>query len=207
FETAGDAPGAPPTVTNFPGDDWTDNAKAPGTILVQSSIGDLIDQPVVLSQAGGACNKNCGGLELSANVYDDGTGVANSGRYEVHGSSLQAKPSVKDAPFQVVDGDGDVLAALAYRTVSSQPTWYFNNQDTNCAWTTNMKQDFVITIDFTTKKTSVSISGCSPTPAVYFQDGNQAGELARVGWYLMGIDAGIVGFDDLKVIRLPDNVP
>lgn len=209
FETAGDAPGTPPTVTNFPGDPWTATATAPGTILVQSTFGNLMDQPVVLSQAGGACTKNCGGLELSANIFDDGTGVANTGRYEVHWSALQAKPSVKEAAFQVVDGGGDVLAKVAYQTVSSQQRLYFNNQDTGCAWTVNMKQDFVLTIDFATtaRTVSLSISGCTPITGVGFLQGNRVGELARVGWFLTGIDAGIVGFDDLRVIRLPDNSP
>lgn len=206
FETAGDAPGAPPTVTNFPGDAWTATAAAPGTILVQSSFGNLTDQPVVLTQAGGAC-KNCGGLELSANIYDEGTGLANTGRYEVHWSSLQAKPSVKEAPFLVVDGGGDVLAKVAYRTVSSQPKLYFNDQDANCAWAVNEKQDFVLTIDFTTRKTSLAISACAASGDVDFVQGNRVGDLARVGWFLTGIDAGIVGFDNLRVIRLPDNAP
>lgn len=208
FETAADAPGTPPTATNFPGDDWVKVTKSPGTILVQSALGDLTQQPVVLSQAGGACNKNCGGLELSANIYDEGAGLANAGRYQVQWSSLQSKPSVKEAPFLVLDSSGDVLAKVAYQTVSSQPKIFFNGADANCAWAVNQKQDFVLTVDFSTipRSVSLNVNGCSPVSAG-FLDGNRVGDLARIGWFMTGIDAGIVAFDDVRVIRLPDNAP
>lgn len=201
-----DVVGQPPSAPDFPANAWTANAPPPGSILVQASIGGpngLTDQPVVMNQAGGAC-RNCGTLELSAAMFNSGLGFsADEGVYEVRFKALQARPSVKEAPFLLRDGAGREIARLSYRSVSNESRLYFNGSPTGCFWTTGVAQDFTITVDFDNDQTWVAIGGCGSTAPEDFANKNAA-SLVRLGWVMSGIDAGIVGWDDIQVIRLAD---
>lgn len=202
-DNVGSAPDTPEVGT------WSANsAPPPGTILVQNSIGDLTDQPVVLSQAGGACS-HCGTLALQGTMTNSGNALANTGVYEVHWSSLEDKPTVKDAPLVLRDHSGRELARLSYATVSSEDVLYYNGMATGCTWTQSVAQNFVITVDFGTKKTSLSIEGCSTQISDSTEDvgfvKKAATDLASVGWELSGIDAGIIGWDNVVILRLADN--
>lgn len=205
-DVVGQAPGSPLVGTGA----WDVNAPPPGFVLVQAALGDLTDQPVVLNQAGGAC-ADCGVLRLVGTMFNSGEGAAaDNGVYQVTFRALQSKPSVKDAPFVLRDSQGREIARLAYQTVSSTRQLVYNGLDTGCRWIVNQSQGFTILVDFDTKRTTLVVASCggtentSVTQNVGFAN-SAAADLTSLGWVMTGIDAGIVAWDDIQVLRLADN--
>ncbi len=205
-----DVVGQPPGSPTLGSGTWIQTVQSPGTILVQSAIGDpvggLNDKPVVLNQGGGACT-NCGSLELTGRLFSASAVAADIGTYTVSWYSLQEKPSVKEAPLLLRDSNGREIARLSYETVSSVPKLFYNGQDTGCLWTQHFAQHFTITVDLDHTKTTLAIDGCLPNNAtnVNFVRLN-ASNLDSIGWVEMGIDAGIIGWDNITIFRNADPV-
>jgi hypothetical protein len=204
-----DVVGLPPTSPDL-GGGWSQTVQSPGSILVQSAIGDpvggLNDKPVVLNQGGGACT-NCGTLELTGALFDSSTVPANVGTYTVSWYSLQDKPTVKDAPLLLRDSNGLEIARLSYKTISSIPKLFYNDTtDTGCLWTQHVAQHFTITVDLNNKKTTLAIDGCSPNNVSNVNFRMKATDLYSIGWEEMGIDAGIIGWDNITIFRNADPV-
>lgn len=216
----------PAEVTLAPGDTvpdaaekgtWADTVTAPGSILIQASLGDLNTQPVVLSQGGGACT-NCGTLALHGTVSG---GPAVRGIYEVSWRSVQSKPTAKEAPFFIRASNGAVLARLAYHSEMSDKVLRFNGKRLATAWTPNIAQSFCIIVDLGQKTTTLHINNRDPrtqpicsglaqkTPSA--QDPTTgtftASDLAEVAAIFSGIDAGIMGWDAVRVQRRDDRLP
>ena len=196
------------------GDTWTINATFPGYIQLQNGIADLTGSVVVLSQAQGNC-ANCPVFSLL------GTRVNSSqtetiGTYEVTWQSVQTKPNVKEAPFVVLNDAGAEIARLSYVTESSVNKLLFTagGVTTNVgSWVQNVSQAFKITVNLTTLNpaTSNKVSfAFGPTPltvATVATNPNvipNATTLKQIGYVLTGIDAGIIGADNFRVLRLSD---
>ena len=87
FNTPPDTAGKPPILVN--GDYvFTKVVAAPGTILVQNSLGTYTGPLVVLSQGGGNCTV-CGGLDLTAHFFSASGHPADDGAYAVNWTSLR----------------------------------------------------------------------------------------------------------------------
>jgi hypothetical protein len=195
----GQPPGAPEVGT------WTQASPPPGSILVQQSLGDLLNQPVVLNQGGGACTK-CGTLLLQGNLTAFTGKTADVGTYEIRWQSLEAKPSVKGAPFVLRGSNGGRLATLTYKSEQNQANNLYYNGVVVASWVQNVNQSFLITADLAAKTTSLSINGVPVTGAqnVPFQD-SKTTDFITVAAEFSGIDAGIVGWDNISVARLADS--
>jgi hypothetical protein len=197
---------------------WTTaQATAPGSITIQAALGDptlgLNSRPVVLSQGGGACDKSCGQLLLEGTV----TGPrARTGIYLVTWESVENKPTVKFAPFDVRDSTGKVLARISYSTEMSNRVLRYNATKAGTGtlignWTVGVKQTFVITVNLNTKRTSVSINGVpfkdpgATDPKLFPYLNTTAQDLYHVTADFSGIDAGTVAWDNIEVLRLPDH--
>ena len=199
---------SPPDV----GDSWLVQATHPGYIQVQNGLGDMTGSVVVLSQGQGACT-NCPVFQLL------GTRVNSSqtetvGTYEVSWRSVQDKPSVKEAPFVVLNNAGAEIARLSYVTESSNNILRFTAGGVSTDvgnWVRDVSQSFKITVNLTTlnpatsNRVSLEING-SPVATNPNAIAN-ATTLKQIGYVLTGIDAGIIGADDFRVIRLPDIPP
>jgi hypothetical protein len=191
---------------------WTVDVTPPGSITVQSSLGDLDTKPVVLSQGGGNC-LNCGGLLLQGNLHSEGP-PATTGKYRVEWYSVQSAPSVKEAPFVLRSSSGQEIARVTYSTVSNANVLSYNGPQFG-TWTRNVTQRFEIIVDLDTKKTSLSVPGF---PSISNQDfvcltaqppevpctAATVVDFATIAAEFSGIDSGVMGWDNIKVTRLSD---
>lgn len=183
---------------------FTQSAKPPGTILVQTTLGQDDDTLVVLSQAGGNCT-NCQGLLLQGNLAAASGSPASDGIYEATWTSLQDGPSVKGAPFVLRDNQGKEIARLSYATVSSQNQLLYNGSLIG-SWTQHVAQDFKIVVNLNNKTTSLSINGVAITAATNVAFYNtSAANFAQIAADFRGIDSGVMGWDNVKVVRVSDH--
>jgi len=191
------------------GDSWLvqDDGTGPGYIQVQSGLGDLTGSVVALSQGQGAC-QNCPTFQLLGTRVNS-TQTETVGTYEVTWQSVQTKPNVKEAPFVVLNDAGAEIARLSYVSESNHNIIRFNG-DSVGTWVQNTHQDFKITVNLTAQAPAVSNSvslSINGTPVVTNQAAPNATTLKQIGYRLMGIDAGIIGADNFRVIRLSDGPP
>ena len=214
FSTPPNTVGFPPSSTADVGFFDVINAKSPGSILVQSSIGNLTDQPVVLTQAGGNCTPQCGGLTLRGrDTTFDASQDATYGSYSVSWQSLQARPTLKAAPFVIRDALLNEIATVAYETRNNAPVLTYKTRTgtivlTSVTWTQNVKQLFQVVVNLDTKTTSlwidnVAVPEAQNIPFVANVSGTQT--LKYVAAEFTGIDAGIVGWDNIYITRQYDS--
>jgi hypothetical protein len=191
--------GSPPvdTVGNFI---FTQSVTAPGSILVQNSLGNLTGPLVVLSQGGGACT-NCGGLQLTLNLYSVSGTPADDGVYEFNWRSVQSSPGVKGAPFVVRDGDSAVVATVAYVTAQNVNKILFNG-DSVGIWTRNVYQNFKLIVDLDDNETSLYINGTLVASGAAFIEGGDS--IRYFSAEFSGIDSGVMGWDEISVQRMSD---
>ena len=194
-DAIGQPPG-PPDIGTF-----TQTVVPPGSILVQASLADLLNKPVVLSQGGGNCEA-CGGLELAGTMFTASSSPATHGIYSVVWRWVQDKPAPKDAPIVIRDAAGREIARLSIATQGSQKRLRYNGSNVG-SWTQSEHQLVEITVNLDTKKTSLRVDNVALVSNANFVN-NQASSLARVAAEFTGIDAGIVGWDDITVTRQPD---
>ena len=183
------------------------SATAPGSILVQNSLGQYTGPLVVLSQAGGNCT-SCGGLLLQGNLFSaSGSSPASDGVYEATWTSLQDAPSVKEAPFILRDNNvpSREIARLSYKTISSQNKLYYNGVEiVGATWATHVAQNFEIQVDLNAKKTSLWIGTTQYRSNVDFYN-TSAANFAQIAADFTGIDSGVMGWDEVKVVRVSDH--
>jgi hypothetical protein len=174
----------------------------PGSITVQASLGDLTTKPVVLNQAGGNCTQ-CGGLQLTGTATTASEVDATSGIYVVRWTSLQNKPSAKEAPFVIRSAAGLEIARLSYRTVSSEHILAYNGATLPVSWAQSVAQSFEVVVDLGTKTTSLRIDGA---PVADFQSvpfvNAAAADVGTIAAEFSGIDAGIVGWDNIAITKV-----
>jgi hypothetical protein len=209
-----------PTVAALPSPDkgyWTKVfSTSPGSITVQASSGNLTQQPVVLDQGGGACAGNCGGLDLHGQIQtDDASRAVSSGQYRVTWQSVQNQPSPKGAPFVLRSKDSVEIARVSYSKENGVARIRYNgNVVDSVTWVVGEAQEFSLLVDFTTKKTTLSITsnpfGIRLTRTLPAQDfvkkGNVvATNLSRIQAEFSGIDSGVVGWDNIFIEKLPDS--
>jgi hypothetical protein len=192
-------------------------AKSPGTILVQNGLGDLTGKVIVLSQAGGNCDKKCGGLELTGTVTSANSLTASTGVYDILFDAVNDAPTVKKAPIVLQSTTGDSLAVITFATKSNQNQIFFNKDLTPVAnWVQHVHQNFHLVVDFFTTPTAPTVSltiisplpgGGSDTtevPGRPFLDGAAATNIGAISAKFTGIDSGIFGWDNISIERRPD---
>jgi|SRR5687768_3925307 len=204
--------GTPPDI----GDAWQIDTTFPGYIRVESSFGLLTDSVVVLSQAQGNC-ANCPPFQLIGTRVN-ASQVETLGSYQVTWTSLQNKPSVKEAPFVLLNENNEEIARLSYVSLQNQGNrllFTVNQPGTDSvydvgAWVRDQPQNFKITVNQTvlgSNDNSVSFGfGTNPTdlPLVGPVQTNFASKLVKIGYVLTGIDAGVIASNKWVVIRLSD---
>lgn len=204
-----DAVGAPPQTPDV-GLAWLLSITDPGSITVQNALGDDNTRLVVLDQKGGA-SANSGGLFLRGRLSVPQT----TGIFRVRWRSLIATPTVKLATFFVRASNGAAIAQLAYippRTGAHAGLLTFDGDTLNVGWTQNVSQRFEFEVDLNARTVRlVSIDGQPVTRANGQPLGAKpflaaAADLGAISVELVGIDAQIVGWDDLAIDRLPDPV-
>ena len=202
--------GTDPVVGDFPSS-WLVQTEPPGSITIQNGLGDLTGKVVVLSQAQGNCAQCPVFKLLGTRVNPSPTDTIGS--YEVTWQSLQNKPSVKEAPFVVLSHAGAEIARLSYVTESSQNRLRYNGAivmsgGNPVTWTTNVHQDFKITVNLLSTngqnsyRTSLAINNVTVVSNVPFV--NAAKTVSTIGYVLTGIDAGIIAADNFLMKRLAD---
>jgi hypothetical protein len=194
-DVVGQPPGQPEIGT------FTQFVTPPGSILVQASLADLLTKPVVLSQGGGNCQA-CGGLELAGTLFTASSSPATNGIYSIVWRWVQDKPSPKDAPIVIRDAAGREIARLSFVRKSSRNELRYNGNRVG-TWTQSAHQLVEITVNLDTKKTTLRVNGVVLVSNANFVN-TQASSLARVAAEFSGIDAGVVGWDDITVTRQPD---
>ena len=192
-------------------------AKQPGSITVQQALGDLTDWPVVLTQSGGNCDPQCGGLVLRGrNTTFDATQDATYGSYSVSWQSLQDKPTLKKAPFVVRDAALREIATVAYEVHGPTPVLTYKVRDplTNVVntvvlstgWTQHEAQLFQLVVNLDTKRTSLYIDGVAVIENVLFVDAFSGVQTLRyVAAEFSGIDAGTIAWDNIYMTRQYDS--
>ena len=194
--------------------------KAPGSIIVQGSLGDVDNKLAVLNQAGGNCSNSCGGLLLQGNLFTEGN-EASAGIYDAEWVSLQAQSNMKEAVFVLRDLNGRDIARLTYAVRNNQNVILYNDipgtrkqpgtiGKTVGTWTQNKKDHFRIRVvlDGTTllpRNTTLYFNGATTTALSNLPFVNTgATGLSIIAADFSGIDSGTIGWDDIKVVRLPD---
>ena len=200
FNVPPDTVGRPPILVNgnyF----FTKNVEAPGSILIQSSLGTYTGPLAVLSQGGGNCAV-CGGLDLTAHFYSVSGHPADDGVYEVNWTSVQASPSVKGAPFVVRDSAGHEVARVTYITAKNSQNKLTYNGQVVAAWTRNVAQHFSLVVNLNNNTTTLYIDGVSMGSKAFVS--SLADDLASIGAEFSGIDSGVMGWDEIGVRRIAD---
>jgi hypothetical protein len=178
-------------------------ATPPGSITVQSSLGQSTTGNIaVLNQAGGAC-KNCGGLLLQGNLYvQPGNSPAHDGTYETTFIALQNSANMKAATFKLRDG-AKVLAQVSFVVQSNQNRVLFNGSDTGVRWERYVPLSFRIQTDLTNHVARLWIGTAQIGGDVAFMDTTT--NFTIVAADFGGIDSGVMGWDEIRVVRLQDN--
>jgi hypothetical protein len=179
---------------------WATIIQAPGTILVQDTLGNLFNKPVVLSQAGGAC-ANCGSLELRGFVNSSNNQANDTGIYFVDWDSLQDGPTVKAAPFILRSSDSTEIARVTYKSKSSKNLLFYNTTLLNSGWVQHVSQHFQIVVNFNDRTTTLSINGILAASGTI---SSQAHNIGRLSAEFSGIDSGIMGWDNITIERQVD---
>jgi hypothetical protein len=180
------------------GQNWVAVAEPPGSITVESSLGTLTDKPVVLRQALGACGV-CPELRFIGTMANVSSTVrADEGSYVIKLDMVQDRPSVTDAPLIIRSFDDLEIARLSYSTETSARVLRYNG-DVVGTWTTSVHQSFEITVNIDNKTTTLSINGGTGVTKSFVN--NAAADLARIAWIFGGIDAGLVGVDNITITR------
>jgi hypothetical protein len=204
------ANGTDPVVGDVPSS-WLVEVTHPGFVNVQNGLGDLTGKVVVISQALGNCSACPTVRVLGTRINPSPTNTIGS--YEITWSSLQNKPSVKEAPFVVLSATGAELARLSYVSENGQSLLRFNGAAVG-TWTRDVAQHFRIIVNLQT------LSGAnSNTTTLAIRDANNdyqtvagpvpfktAGQttMSTIGYVLTGIDAGVIAADNFLVRRLAD---
>jgi hypothetical protein len=184
---------------------WVYSVTPPGSITV-GPLGTYSENMIIMSQAGGACTKKCGGLSLKGVFESESGNDATEGKYEITFVALQAAPSVKEAPFIIRDGAGVQLARLSFVTVSSQNRLYYNYNSKNNTgtfvgtWTRYEPITVKFVVDLDGDTVTLYLNGSTTASAT---SSTSAG-LASISFEAAGIDSGIMGWDDIHVQRLSD---
>ena len=188
-------PGSPEAGT------WSTVIQPPGSILVQQSLGNLLDKPVVLSQAGGNCT-NCGSLELKGTVMSTNNPGDDTGTYWVDWDSLQDGPTVKAAPFVLRSDTGVEIARVTYKTKSNVNGLFYNNGATAIGnWAQHVNQHFEIIVNFNDRTTTLLIGGTQVATGTISTQAHTIGQLAAE---FSGIDSGTMGWDNITIERQVD---
>jgi hypothetical protein len=181
--------------------------------------GGLLGQVIALSQAQGACKKNCPTYKLLGTRVNP-TPADLIGAYQVTWQSLQNKPSIKEAPFLLLSASGVEIARLSYVTQNNQNRILYNGVNTGVLWTQNAAQSFKIVVRLvdddpaTTNLTTDLYIGNMETPVlsnvafkpvpVTVPPTPPQTTFSTLGYRLDGIDAGVILADNFVVTRLRD---
>lgn len=186
----------------------TASVERPGSITVEAPSGALATRHALLNQAGGNCAL-CGALQLTGRMAAEKPGeVADEGVYEAEWTLVQDKPSVKAAPFRLLDGQRRPIAQLSYRTTSSAREVLYNGVPVT-TWSVGQPLRFRVTVDFATRTTALALIDRSTGLPTTLRSGDAfatatAADLAFVEASLSGIDAGIFRWDSIRIKRLDD---
>lgn len=199
-ETSGTKPTTPEVGT------WDSiTVTPPGTIAVQDFLGaSATGKLVVLNQAGGAC-KNCGGLLLKGKLFvEPGNTAPSIGTYETTFIALQDNANMKSATFKLRDSNNRILAQVSFVVQSNVNKVLFNNNiDTNVRWVRHEPLSFRIQTNLATHKMSLWIGTASIVTNVDFMN-TSTSNFTSVSADFGGIDSGIMGWDEIRVVRLQD---
>jgi hypothetical protein len=202
-DSIGKKPGAPGSGT------WTQQfATPPGSIVVQSSLGQQNSKLVVLNQSGGNCAK-CGGILLEGSLVTTGP-AATEGIYEAEFDALQAQSNMKEAVFVIRDTNGRDIARVTYAVRNNVNLILYNDSKGNTGatlgnWAQNVPRHFRIQVDLDAKTTTIWFNNSStPTVSGAAFVNNNANNLATISADFRGIDSGTMGWDNVKVTRLAD---
>ena len=127
---------------------WTTQNTAAGAIIVRSSVGDLRDKPVQLSQR----DNVPGGVNLSGKLQAAG----RVGVYVASWRALVAEPS--PCFVTVAVRSGDPIASIAYRA-NGRITTGSSNDAFPVQWKEGVWQLFEIVIDLDNRHVSYMVNG------------------------------------------------
>jgi hypothetical protein len=207
--------GTDPVVGDFPSS-WLVMADFPGYVQVQNGLGDMAGKVVEISQALGNCSQCPTVKLLGTRVNPSATDTI--GTYDITWTSLQNKPSVKEAPFVVLSHTGTEIARLSYVSEMGSNLLKYNGSTVNynaapLMWTRDVHQDFKITVNLLTVdgvnsyRTSLAVRIGSTYQTVVsnapFLD-TAAKTLSTIGYVMTGIDAGIIAADNFLIQRQAD---
>ena len=215
FDNENDGPFVSGTPTI--GDNWEVVVEHPGTVEImngyESLLASVYGKVLVVSQALGNC-ADCPTVSVLGTRVSNDT-LETIGSYQITWSSLQAKPSVKEAPFVVRSHNGVEIARLAYVSVGPAKEFRYNGTQvslngTPVNWVEDVHQDFRLTVNLDTKSgtdwtTSLEIKINGVYTLVASGTMPPGSSLRKFGYYLDGIDAGIIATDLFHARRLADN--
>ena len=200
--TVGLPPSAPETGT------WTQATKPPGTILVQSSLGQLNSNLVVLNQSGGNC-RSCLGLLLQGNLEHAASAFAADGTYDVEFTALQDNANMKEAVFVLRSSSGAEIARVTYAVRNNVNRIIYNDKASTATnvglWVQHVPDNFRIRVDLNNKTTTFWLNGTELVTGAAFN--SNANNFATVSADFRGIDSGLMGWDNIIVTRLSDETP
>jgi hypothetical protein len=192
---SGQTVGAPPTAEAGA---LTSDITDPGMAEVRASLGFYNDTLIVLRRKPGQCF-NCGNLLLKANLVDESSGGGSDvGIYDVSWMSLQERLKFNQAPFVVRASNGLEIARVTYLNSGAL---LFNGVQVG-TWKKDTPQRFVVRVNFTQRRTSLMLDGVIVSSRRFFVEDAQ--NLASLAAEFSQLDAGVIGWAEMKVVRIPD---
>ena len=192
-----DTPGAPPDTT-LPGPPAGDSiaiSNPAGYVMVQSSIGDLTNQPVEV-----VCTGGIGSVKMYGTVA--GTPPSSGIWYASwHGLVQQGNFTSVFGPMVFRDSSDLILAAVEYRENGIIDfNDLFTTSGIGVPYTRGISQFFELTIDLDAKTTSLTIDGfpiplCQNMP--YYEAG--AADLAQMNFEVGYTTYQAYALDDMKI--------
>ena len=167
---------------------------------MQGSLGQQNSKLVVLSQGGGNCGPKCGGLLLEGLLSNDAGVHATNGVYDAEWISLQDGPTLKKATFALRSSSDVDLASVHYSTKSNVNIITFGNSNTTLAnWERYVPMHFRVRVDLDANTATLFIDTIEKVTASI----PAAANFAKIVADFRGIDSGVMGWDNIKVQRIP----
>jgi hypothetical protein len=180
--------------TTLPGDPVGDRltlGERSGSSRVRESVGDLMNQPVEMSQINGV-----GSMDLVGTVAG---APPTSGLWSVSWKSLLQPGGIFFIPVVVRDDTGLIVASMSYRP--GLLSFGSGTASIGVSYTTGVAQDFAFLIDLDLKTVNLYVDG-----VLYVEDANfyqsSASNIARFGFEFGGQTAQTLAADDMLIMRL-----
>lgn len=192
---------------------WSISTDDPSAVTVQTGIGTQYTWPnklLVINQAGGASGRKTGVRALAIPAQQTAQPqYAIHGLYRIRWTAIIGSNKAFDATYVVQDATGRRFATLVFgngTSAGSGPLTFNGVQVATWTQLTPVRYEILLDLDNDKVRFGIVQADGSTTYLTTLQNtpSPKGVELAAFGWVITGVDAQIIGTDEMEVVRLPD---